>query len=77
MLLPVSIECHALLYFPLCVSEERFILQGRMILSHLCDEPKGLKTSMCMVRVIFWLIDYCRIMLQLNLVFGPKDNLNI
>ncbi|CAL5419060.1 unnamed protein product [Camellia sinensis] len=23
-------------------------LVGRMILSHLCDEPKGLKTSMCM-----------------------------
>jgi hypothetical protein len=23
--------------------------QGRMILAHLCDEPKGLKTGMCMV----------------------------
>ncbi|KAG6765770.1 hypothetical protein POTOM_029827 [Populus tomentosa] len=23
-------------------------LMGRMILSHLCDEPKGLKTNMCM-----------------------------
>ncbi|KAI4386435.1 hypothetical protein MLD38_004367 [Melastoma candidum] len=23
-------------------------LQGRMILAHLCDEPKGLKTHMCM-----------------------------
>ncbi|KAK3015407.1 hypothetical protein RJ639_007479, partial [Escallonia herrerae] len=23
-------------------------LMGRMILAHLCDEPKGLKTSMCM-----------------------------
>ncbi|XP_054824845.1 choline/ethanolaminephosphotransferase 2-like [Prosopis cineraria] len=23
-------------------------LVGRMILSHLCDEPKGLKTGMCM-----------------------------
>ncbi|GJN29359.1 hypothetical protein PR202_gb17581 [Eleusine coracana subsp. coracana] len=22
--------------------------QGRMILAHLCDEPKGLKTAMCM-----------------------------
>ncbi|XP_028053812.1 choline/ethanolaminephosphotransferase 1-like isoform X4 [Camellia sinensis] len=28
-------------------------LVGRMILSHLCDEPKGLKTSMCMVCCIF------------------------
>lgn len=27
-------------------------LVGRMILSHLCDEPKGLKTSMCMVSVL-------------------------
>ena len=26
-----------------------FIWQGRMILSHLCDEPKGLKTNMCLV----------------------------
>ncbi|RYR79219.1 hypothetical protein Ahy_A01g004045 isoform B [Arachis hypogaea] len=24
-------------------------LVGRMILAHLCDEPKGLKTGMCMV----------------------------
>lgn len=24
--------------------------QGRMILAHLCDEPKGLKTGMCMVQ---------------------------
>lgn len=29
-----------------------FVWQGRMILSHLCDEPKGLKTSMCVVRFI-------------------------
>ena len=27
-------------------------LQGRMILAHLCDEPKGLKTGMCMVCII-------------------------
>jgi len=26
-------------------------LVGRMILAHLCDEPKGLKTNMCMVKV--------------------------
>ena len=25
--------------------------QGRMILAHLCDEPKGLKTGMCMALV--------------------------
>ncbi|KAK1308811.1 hypothetical protein QJS10_CPA09g01668 [Acorus calamus] len=25
-------------------------LVGRMILAHLCDEPKGLKTGMCLVR---------------------------
>lgn len=24
--------------------------QGRVILAHLCDEPKGLKTNMCMVK---------------------------
>lgn len=29
--------------------EGSLILQGRMILAHLCDEPKGLKTGMCMV----------------------------
>lgn len=27
------------------------IFQGRMILAHLCDEPKGLKTNMCMVMI--------------------------
>ncbi|WMV12309.1 hypothetical protein MTR67_005694 [Solanum verrucosum] len=26
----------------------RFFLQGSMILAHLCDEPYGLKTNMCM-----------------------------
>ncbi|KAI3691268.1 hypothetical protein L2E82_49535 [Cichorium intybus] len=26
-----------------------FLVDGRMILAHLCDEPKGLKTSMCML----------------------------
>ena len=25
-------------------------LQGRLILAHLCEEPKGLKTGMCTVR---------------------------
>lgn len=29
------------------------VLQGRMILAHLCDEPKGLKTHMCMVQTHF------------------------
>ena len=28
------------------------VFQGRMILAHICDEPKGLKTSMCMVRAM-------------------------
>ena len=27
-----------------------FLSKGRLILAHLCDEPKGLKTGMCMVR---------------------------
>lgn len=32
---------------------EQLYLQGRMILAHLCDEPKGLKTNMALVRVLF------------------------
>lgn len=27
-----------------------FYLQGRLILAHLCEEPKGLKTGMSVVR---------------------------
>ncbi|KAL5078415.1 hypothetical protein RYX36_017399 [Vicia faba] len=30
------------------LSEESLILQGRMILAHFCEEPKGLKTGMCL-----------------------------
>lgn len=37
------------------------IWQGRMILAHLCDEPKGLKTGMCMVLSL--LNSYCEIFL--------------
>lgn len=37
-----------ILYIPLLLKES-FFWQGRMILAHLCDEPKGLKTGMCMV----------------------------
>ncbi|KAK3031785.1 hypothetical protein RJ639_036937 [Escallonia herrerae] len=33
-------------------------LDGRMILAHLCDEPKGLKTNMCMV--LLAQILYCK-----------------
>ncbi|GAY63730.1 hypothetical protein CUMW_227960 [Citrus unshiu] len=33
---------------PLCGTLGRSACLGRMILAHLCDEPKGLKTNMCM-----------------------------
>lgn len=43
----------------LCIASELIPFlpysQGRMILAHLCDEPKGLKTSMCMVCQSFYL----------------------
>lgn len=35
--------------FFICLLMKCLFSQGRMILAHLCDEPKGLKTNMCMV----------------------------
>lgn len=35
--------------FIICLLMKCLFSQGRMILAHLCDEPKGLKTNMCMV----------------------------
>lgn len=31
------------------ISQMVYWFQGRIILAHICDEPKGLKTNMCMV----------------------------
>ncbi|RWV94178.1 hypothetical protein GW17_00043306, partial [Ensete ventricosum] len=43
-------------------------LVGRMILAHLCDEPKGLKTGMCMVHLSLKLwLNLC----QQSLLFLP------
>jgi hypothetical protein len=51
-----------------------FIWQGRMILSHLCDEPKGLKTNMCLVWFVpFFTTEIICSLKSLFLCFGRKS----